>query len=94
MNRPIRWSVVAAIVSGLIAFIIVLSACSDIPTADRVEGGRQADTFVDATQVTLVRNVDNVPNVAIFCGAGERFAATLSVDGQRSPSLEHLGPCS
>ena len=78
------------IIIGAVTFI---GACTDVPTADRVEGGRQADDYADVTDVTIYRNVDNVPNVANFCAGGEEYAATLSVDGTRSPELIHLGSC-
>lgn len=84
---------VAAI--GLVLFLVIMAAgCGETPTADRQgEGGRRADTYEDVTNVTIWRNVDNVPNVATFCAGGRFFASTLSVDGTRTPTLLHLGDC-
>lgn len=67
-----------------------LLLCGCAPTsADRLPeaGGPTPDAFADATDVTVWRNVDNVPNVAMFCADGLRWAATLSDDGAKSPVL-------
>lgn len=81
------------IIAILAVLAVVALGCSETPTADRQEGGRLADDYADVTNVTIYRNVDDVPNVAIFCAGEERFAATLSADGTRSPELVPMGLC-
>ena len=65
--------------------VLLLGACSDQPSDDRTN--KSADSFVDATKVVIVKNADQVPNVALFCADGLRFAATLSGDGAKQPQL-------
>ena len=80
--------------AGAVLVALVAPGCSGQPSDDRSgeAGGRDADTFADATDVTVVRNIDDVPNVALFCADGIRFAATLSGDGTRPPQLVELSP--
>lgn len=93
--RVAGWGVWGLPLGVVLGVALLLTSCTSVPTADRSEagGGWRADSYADASDVTIVRNVDDVPNVAIFCAAGERFAATLSVDGTRAPALVHLGRC-
>jgi hypothetical protein len=80
------------IIAGItVAALLVLGACSTA-TQDRTDGagGTEPDYLADAKHVTLVRNADNVPNVALFCAEGFGFAATLSADGTRSPQLVRM----
>lgn len=62
----------------LAAGILLLAGCSQA-TEDRVGGnGSSPDETVDATRVVVFRNADSVPNLAMFCADGLRFASTLS----------------
>lgn len=72
---------------ALLAFLSTASGCDETPKSDRVEGGAAADTYADVTDVTIWRNIDDVPNVAVFCAGDHMFAATLSGDGTRDPAL-------
>lgn len=76
----------------LLAALALLSlTAAECTSADRAD--RSVDFTEDATEVTLVRNADDVPNVVLFCAGGERFASTLSSDGAKNPALLHLGSC-
>jgi hypothetical protein len=83
---------------GLGLGCLLLTGCA-ATSADRLPeaGGPSPDGFADATDVTVWRNADNVPNVAMFCADGLRWAATLSDDGSKSPVLvrvpEHDSRC-
>lgn len=68
---------------------LALAGCGEYASQDRSEeaGGRGADSYADTSNVTVWRNVDNVPNIATFCADGQKFWATLSVDGQRAPAV-------
>jgi len=50
----------------------------------------QPDEWADATNVTLWRNADGIPNVATFCLGDLAFAATLSGSHNESPALLRL----
>lgn len=73
---------------ALTAGMLLLTGCDQV-TQDR-QTGLQPDHAADTTNVTVWRNVDNAPNVIIFCADGLAFAATSSVDGQRQPQLLRL----
>lgn len=82
------------IFAALAIAALLAVGCGEMPTSDRQgEGGRRADEFGDVTDVTIWRNVDDVPNVAEFCAGEHEFVATLSADGTRSPELIYLGIC-
>jgi hypothetical protein len=76
-------------VRPLAATMVVLASTAGCgATADRESGaGRQVDRYEDATDITVWRSADDVPNVVTFCADGLRFVATLSVDGTRAPAL-------
>lgn len=77
----------------IVAVVLALAVACGSPkpnvSDDRPEtaGGRQPDVYDNATKVTLYRNVDGVPNIAIFCAGALRFATTLSGSMQESPSM-------
>ena len=73
----------AAVLAGLP--ILLFAGCSEQPSDDRTN--KSADGFEDATKVVIVKNADQVPNIALFCADGLRFAATLSSDGAKQPQL-------
>ena len=53
---------------GLAAVLVLLVGCSAPATNDRTSGGgKDADTTLDTWNVTLFRNADKIPNVALFC---------------------------
>lgn len=81
----------AMVAVGAILAVVVLGGASgcDSVTDDRTTG-KQPDSMSDTTNVTVYRNADGVPNVAVFCADGLAFAATLSTDGTRSPQLLRL----
>lgn len=61
------------------AFAVLALAGCGTATADREGGsGKEPDAMRDATSVTVYRNADSVPNVALFCVGKLRFASTLS----------------
>lgn len=61
-----------------VALTALLTGCSQT-TDDRSSGsGNQADQYEDATEVTVYRNADSVPNVAFFCLGEYGWASTLS----------------
>jgi hypothetical protein len=64
---------------GLAALLLIpLQTCST-PTDDRQgPNGTQPDQYSDATHVTVYRNANNVPNVALFCLGPYGWASTLS----------------
>lgn len=76
----------AALVAAL---VLTAGSCQEYPSQDRSDeaGGRTADDYADTSQVTVWRNVDNVPNIVTFCADNQMFWATLSVDGQRAPAV-------
>lgn len=76
-------TMMAALAAGVLA--LGLAGCGSQPSDDRPNA--DADAYKDATKVTIWRNADGVPNVAIFCADGLRFAATLSSDGAKQPQL-------
>ena len=71
------------VTTALVAVGIMLAAagCS-AAREDRPSeaGGNQPDSWGDTTKVTVYRNVDKVPNIALFCVGKLRFASTLSGD--------------
>jgi hypothetical protein len=71
-----------------VAGVVLLGGGScDVAEDRKSAAGPKPDAYADTTDVTLWRNADGIPNVAIFCADGLRFAATLSQDGARQPSL-------
>lgn len=70
-----------------IAGVMLLGGCGGTEQDRQTPAGTQPDAYADTTDVTLWRNADNVPNIAIFCAGDLRFAATLSSDGTKQPSL-------
>ena len=72
------WIAVLVIVGAVALF---LSACSPAQQ-DRPES--DPDHTRSASEVTVWRNIDRVPNVATFCAAGRGWITTLnSTDGHR-----------
>lgn len=70
------------------AFVLLSAESCDPPADDRQTGnGKAADSYADTTNVTVWRNADQIPNVALFCADGMRFASTLSSDGVKQPQL-------
>lgn len=64
--------------AAALGFTMLLTGCSQT-VGDREGGaGKQADSYEDATHVTVYKNADNVPNVAFFCLDGFGWASTLS----------------
>jgi hypothetical protein len=71
------------------ALVVVVAAtgCSD-ELSDREGGaGLRADEVADTYDVTVYRNIDSFPNVAIFCADGLAFYAS----SQSSSSRGSLG---
>lgn len=68
------------------AALLMLAGCDQV-TQDRQQGGPDPDRVADTSQVTVWRNVDNAPNLIVFCADGLAWAGTSSVDGARAPSL-------
>ncbi len=57
--------------------VALLGACSP---AQQDRPNQTPDHTKDATEVTIWRNVDNVPNVSTFCAAGKGWITTLNSD--------------
>lgn len=76
----------ARVVAAVAVAVVLLAGCDPV-TQDRQEGGTTPDRVADTSHVTVWRNVDNAPNVIVFCADGLAWAATSSVDGARTPSL-------
>lgn len=73
----------------LLGAAVLLAGCTT--SAEREDSGKPADTYADTSNVTVYRNVDNIPNVAMFCAGPYRFAATLnSADGKGRGQLLRL----
>ena len=72
-----------------VALVTTAGSCQEQPYDDRSSeaGGSEADNYADTTDVTVYRNVDDVPNVVSFCAGGVRFFSTLSSDGYKTPTL-------
>lgn len=83
MRKPV---LILVLVAGLV-LLVLLAACGTTRDRSSEAGGSSPDEWADTYGVVLVRNVDDVPNVALFCAEGFRFASTLSTDGTRQPSL-------
>lgn len=61
---------------AIAALAIVVSACSpgleDLTTVENVEGSSSVTAEVlDPDSLTVYRNVDNFPNIAVMCVAGD-----------------------
>lgn len=53
---------------AVIAALVVLAGCSAQATDDRGSGkGKDADITTDAWNVTVFKNANAVPNMALFC---------------------------
>jgi hypothetical protein len=80
-----KWTVVISV-----AALVFATGCTKPELQDRSSGaGRSADGVKDAYEVEVWRNVNNYPNVAIFCADGLAFFAA-STD-QHSGSRGTLG---
>lgn len=83
MRKANLWAGIA------VAGVVLLGAQScDTPSSDREN--KRADGYADVYDVTIWRNADDVPNVAMFCVDGMRFASTLSADGVKQPQLVRI----
>lgn len=74
---------------------LVLTGCGADTAQDRSDeaGGRAPDTVGDAYDVTLTRNIDDVPNVVTFCTTdGIKIVATRtgSTSGSTTREIEIL----
>jgi hypothetical protein len=85
MTRPKIFAALA--VAGV---VLMGGASCDVAEDRQSAAGTQPDAYADTTDVTLWRNADGIPNIAIFCAGGMRFAATLSQDGAKQPALVRL----
>ena len=64
---------------SLVAVLALVVGCSEPATNDRTSGkGKDADITTDAWNVTLYRNADNIPNIALFCIHREDPIAVMS----------------
>lgn len=67
---------------------IALVGCGDELGDRESEGGQNADAIEDTYNVTVYRNINRYPNVAVFCAEGLGFAASSSgTDGSKNPDL-------
>lgn len=81
------------IIAGAIGVFLLLTAESCGPSDDRsgtVGNGTKPDGYLDATNVIVFRNADDVPNVVLFCIGKFRFASTLSGSNTESAMLIRL----
>lgn len=67
MNRTV-------VVMGVCIGVLTVSACS----ANRTDRGSGADDFKDVSQVTVWRNIDDAPNLVMFCADSRAWVATLN----------------
>lgn len=82
----------AALLASVALLVPLAGECSAPPTEDRqAPNGTRADSYGDATHVTVYRNADQVPNIATFCLGPYGWATTLktgsSNGGDTSPAL-------
>jgi len=71
---------IAGLVLVTASVLTPLATDSCAPATDdrQAPNGTRADFYDDATNVTVYRNADDVPNVATFCLGTYGWAATLS----------------
>ena len=73
-HGALYWTAILVAVWGV---MILLNACT---TAQQDRPETEPEQTRDATDITVWRNIDKVPNVATFCAAGRGWITTLHSD--------------
>jgi hypothetical protein len=69
---------------------LLLIGCTEELGDRESDAGRKADAIEDVYSVTVYRNIDRFPNVAMFCLEGLGFAATSRGSSSAPTSSDFL----